>query len=209
MHRQPVLHQDSREAAASLPFPLFYCYKKLSEPMKSKSLISVLTLSALVALSGCAMEDGSRYRSDVYSANSVNRVQAVETIEIVYMAPAQVAVNVSRDRDQAKTVGMILGAIAGAAIGNHGHHSTSSRVMGGLAGGALGNLAGGAVGDSTAQEFVDGVQLTYRGKDGRLYQSAQVGNLCEYRLGSAILVAPSQGESRIQPNNPGGCGKAK
>ena len=177
--------------------------------MKKKSLISVLTLATVVALSGCAMEDGSRYRSDVYSANSVNRVQAVETIEIVYMAPAQVAVPVSRDRDRAQMTGMILGAIAGAALGNHGHHSTSSRVMGGLAGGALGNLAGSAVGDRTADEFVDGVQLTYRGKDGRLYQSAQVGNLCEYRLGSAIMVSPSAGESRIQPNNPGGCGTKK
>ncbi len=175
--------------------------------MTNKFSICVIALAAASVLAGCAVEDGTRYRSDVYSAGSVNRVQAVETIEIVYMAPAQVAVPVSGDKDRAQMTGMILGAIAGAALGNHGHHSTSSRVMGGLAGGALGNLAGSAVGDRTSSEFVDGVQLTYRGKDGRLYQSAQVGNLCEYKLGSAIMVSPSQGESRIQPNNPGGCAK--
>lgn len=177
--------------------------------MFKKTLLCTGVLALTLTMAGCAMEDGTRYRSDVYSAGSVNRVQAVETVEIVYISPAQVEVPVSGDRDRAQMTGMILGAIAGAAIGNHGHHSTSSRVMGGLAGGALGNLAGQAIGDRSSNEFVDGVQLTYRGKDGRLYQSAQVGNLCEYRLGTAMLVAPRQGDARIQPNNPGGCGTGK
>ena len=200
----------------SLPHltPHFYvanpcCFMDLKKKMFKKTLLCASTLAFTLAMTGCVVEDGNRYRSDVYSANAVNRVQAVETVEIVYISPAQVAVPTSGDKDRAQMAGMILGAIAGAAIGNHGHHSTSSRVMGGLAGGALGNLAGQAVGDRTSNDFVDGVQLTFRGKDGRLYQSAQVGNVCEFRLGTAMLVSPNQGDARIQPNNPGGCVKSK
>lgn len=177
--------------------------------MFKKTLLFTTVLAMVATMTGCAMEDGNRYRADVYSANTVNLLQAVEMVEIIDIEPAQVAVPVSGDRDRAQMAGMILGAIAGAAIGNHGHHTGASRIMGGLAGGALGNLAGGVVGDRTANEFVDGVQLTFRGKDGRLYQSAQVGQVCEYRFGPARLVAPQDGQSRIQPNNPGGCVNTK
>ena len=102
--------------------------------------------------------------------------------------------------------GPAVGAIAGAAIGNHNNHSTSSRVLGGLAGGAIGGLAGDAVGGS-GTTYVDGVQLVYRSSDGQVYQSTQVGRICEYKLGSAIMASSRSGETRIQPNNPYGCGK--
>ena len=85
-------------------------------------------------------------------------------------------------------------------------HSTSSRVLGGLAGGAIGGLAGDAVGGS-GTTYVDGVQLVYRSSDGQVYQSTQVGRICEYKLGSAIMASSRSGETRIQPNNPYGCGK--
>lgn len=170
--------------------------------MKAKLAISAALVAALLA--GCAT-DGSMYRSDVYTAGQVNQMQEVRTVEIIAVQSARVAVGNTEDRTDARNIGMILGAIAGAAIGNHNNHSTSSRVMGGLAGGALGSIAGQGVGGSR-QELVNGVQITFR--DGnKLYNSAQVGQVCEFKTGTAIMVSQSPTETRIQPNNPYGCPK--
>jgi len=103
--------------------------------------------------------------------------------------------------------GAILGAIAGAAIGNHNNHSTSARVMGGLAGGAVGGLAGDAVGGSSSTSYTDGVQIVFRTASGKVLQSAQVGRPCEFKTGTAVMVSPTPNEARIQPNNPYGCGR--
>ncbi len=184
----------------------------------------------------------------------VNQAQEVKTVEIIAINPAQVAVSNAESGDRARAAGAILGAIAGAAIGNHNNHSTSSRVLGGLAGGAiggsnaesgdraraagailgaiagaaignhnnhstssrvLGGLAGGAIGGmvgdaatgATGTAYVDGVQLVYRAPNGKIYQSAQVGRLCEFKTGPAVMVSPRANETRIQPNNPYGCAR--
>ena len=184
-----------------------------NKAMPQKKLLVIGLFSLTVALSGCAT-DGNYYRSDVYSSSQVNQAQRVNTVEIIAINPAQVAVNNSENSDRARATGAILGAIAGAAIGNHNNHSTSSRVLGGLAGGAIGGLAGGAIGGLAGDAvggpgttYVDGVQLVYRSSDGQIYQSTQVGRICEYKLGSAIMASSRSGETRIQPNNPYGCGK--
>lgn len=170
--------------------------------MKAKLALCAAFTAALLA--GCAT-DGSMYRSDVYTAGQVNQMQEVRTVEIIAVQSARVAVGNTEDRTDARNIGMILGAIAGAAIGNHNNHSTSARVMGGLAGGALGGIAGQSVGGNR-QELVNGVQITFR--DGnKLYNSAQVGQVCEFKTGTAIMVSQSPTETRIQPNNPYGCPK--
>ena len=103
-----------------------------NKAMPQKKLLVIGLFSLTVALSGCAT-DGNYYRSDVYSSSQVNQAQRVNTVEIIAINPAQVAVNNSENSDRARATGAILGAIAGAAIGNHNNHSTSSRVLGGLA----------------------------------------------------------------------------
>lgn len=172
--------------------------------MRNKFLPLTLLCAALIA-SGCAANSGRQYRADVYNPAAVNRAQEVKTVEIIAIQPAQVVVDNSESRRDSQTVGAILGAIAGAAIGNHGNHSTSSRVMGGLAGGAVGGLAGSALSDR--QEYVNGVQLVYKLPDGRVMQSTQVGEMCEFRTGTAIMASGKAGETRIQPNNPYGCNR--
>ena len=168
--------------------------------MKAKLAMTAAISAALLA--GCAT-DGSMYRSDVYTTGQLNQMQEVRTVEIIAVQSARVAVGNTEDRADARNIGMILGAIAGAAIGNHNHHSTSSRVMGGLAGGALGGIAGQSVGGSR-QELVNGVQLIYRIGD-KMYNSTQVGQACEFKTGTAIMVSQTPTETRIQPNNPYGC----
>ena len=166
-----------------------------------------LALAAAVAslvLAGCA-NDGRYYRSDTYAASAVNQAQQVRAVEILSIGTAKVAVSNTDNRSDAKTIGTVLGAIAGVAIGSHNNHDTTGRVLGGLAGGALGNLAGGAVaGDRT--NYVDGVQLTFR-YNNKLYNSAQVGRVCEFKPGLAVMISTTPTETRIQPNNPGGCGE--
>ena len=155
--------------------------------MQKKVSVIALSLAAALALAGCA-NDGTRYRADTYYAGQVNQVQEVNTVQII-------------------AVNAILGAIAGAAIGNHNNHSTSSRVMGGLAGGAVGGLAGDAVGGSSSTSYTDGVQIVFRTASGKVLQSAQVGRPCEFKTGTAVMVSPPPNEARIQPNNPYGCGR--
>ena len=157
--------------------------------MTKKLLLPAMLVSAALA-TGCA-SDGSLYRSDVYTAPMVNQAQEVKTVEIIAVVPARVAVTNSDNRTDARNVGMLLGAIAGAVIANQGSHSTSNKIAGGLAGGGR-------------QELVNGVQITFR--DGnRMFNSAQVGQVCEFKTGTAIMVSPSPNETRIQPNNPYGC----
>ena len=169
--------------------------------MTKKLLLPAMLASAALA-TGCA-SDGSLYRSDVYTAPMVNQAQEVKTVEIIAVVPARVAVTNSDNRTDARNVGMLLGAIAGVVIANQGSHSTSNKIAGGLAGGAIGGLAGQAAGGGR-QELVNGVQITFR--DGnRMFNSAQVGQVCEFKTGTAIMVSPSPNETRIQPNNPYGC----
>ncbi len=171
--------------------------------MKTKLSMAVVTACAIV-IGGCA-NNGDLYRSDVYHAGQVNQAQEVKTVNIIAIGPARVAVNNTENSDTAANVGMVLGAIAGAAIAGHNHHHTSNRVVGGVAGGALGHLAGSAVGGPTTT-MVNGVQLTYR-IGNKIFNSAQVGQPCEYKVGLAIMVSPAPNETRIQPNNPYGCGQ--
>lgn len=176
-----------------------------NKAMPQKKLLVIGLFSLTVALSGCAT-DGNYYRSDVYSSSQVNQAQRVNTVEIIAINPAQVAVNNSENSDRARATAPSSGA-----IGRRRHRQSQQpldlvRVLGGLAGGAIGGLAGDAVGGS-GTTYVDGVQLVYRSSDGQVYQSTQVGRICEYKLGSAIMASSRSGETRIQPNNPYGCGK--
>ena len=85
-----------------------------NKAMPQKKLLVIGLFSLTVALSGCAT-DGNYYRSDVYSTRQVNQAQRVNTVEIIAINPAQVAVNNSENSDRARATGAILGAIAGAA----------------------------------------------------------------------------------------------
>ena len=65
------------------------------------------TVSALV-LAGCA-NDGSVYRSDVYSTAQVNQAQEVKVVRIISVMPARVAVRNTSERSEGGQVGAILG----------------------------------------------------------------------------------------------------
>ena len=69
---------------------------------------------------------------------------------------------------------------------------------------AFGRVDHGQAAGGGRQELVNGVQITFR--DGnRMFNSAQVGQVCEFKTGTAIMVSPSPNETRILRNNPYGC----
>lgn len=166
--------------------------------MQKKVSVIALSLAAALALAGCA-NDGTRYRADTYYAGQVNQVQEVNTVQIIAVNAARVAVPNDDNRDTARMTGAILGAIAGAAIGNHNNHSTSSRVMGGLAGGAVGGLAGDAVGGSSSTSYTDGVQIVFRTASGKVLQSAQVAVPANSRPARPLWCRPRPTKRAFSP----------
>jgi outer membrane lipoprotein SlyB len=162
----------------------------------------VLLAASAVVFADC-QATGEQYRSDVYAANQVNQAQQVQTVELLAIQPAKIAVDNSSDQTTSQVVGGVIGGILGAVIGNAvDHHGSAGTNLGAVAGVALGAAAGGQV--SGGQSFVPGVQLTFK-INGRIFNSAQVGQICEYRPGPALMVSTSPTSTRIQPNNPGGC----
>ena len=158
--------------------------------IKTKLLVPAV---ALFALAGC-QTNGDMYRSDVYGSNQVNQAQQVQTVEIIAIQPARVAVNNQSDRNVSQMVGTALGGILGAVIGNQvTHHRDSGTAIGAIAGAA-----------SPQNSLVDGVQLTFK-MNGRIFNSAQVGQMCEFKYGPAIMTSTGPTSTRIQPNNPYGC----
>ena len=167
--------------------------------VKTKLLVPAV---ALFALAGC-QTNGDMYRSDVYGSNQVNQAQQVQTVEIIAIQPARVAVNNQSDRNVSQMVGTALGGILGAVIGNQvTHHRDSGTAIGAIAGAALG--AAGSSAASPQNSLVDGVQLTFK-MNGRIFNSAQVGQMCEFKYGPAIMTSTGPTSTRIQPNNPYGC----
>ena len=160
----------------------------------NKKIAACGALSAALLLAGCA-NDGTAYRSDVYWAGQVNQAQEVKTVQIIAVMPARITVDNRRDRNDSATMGTILGALAGAAVGAVVSDSPDAVVAGkGMSG--------------RSENFVEGVQITFR-YDNKIFNSAQVGRVCEYKTGTAIMVSPAPNETRIQPNNPYGCGTSK
>ena len=127
----------------------------------------------------------------------------MQTVEIIAIQPARVAVNNQSDRNVSQMVGTALGGILGAVIGNQvTHHRDSGTAIGAIAGAALG--AAGSSAASPQNSLVDGVQLTFK-MNGRIFNSAQVGQMCEFKYGPAIMTSTGPTNTRIQPNNPYGC----
>jgi outer membrane lipoprotein SlyB len=158
-----------------------------------RKLATILTSASL--LSACAT--GANLQSNVYRADQVNQRQEAKVISVLAVLPAKVEVNNQQAQQTAQVVGGLLGALAGTAIANNvGHHSLGGNMFGGAAGGGLGYVAGSMVPGTT---LVDGVSLTYV-EDGQTLNSAQVGKLCEFQPGKAIVISTGANETRIQPN---------
>ena len=157
----------------------------------SKILVSALAVSVLT-LTGCA--SGDQYKANVYRQGQVNQAQAAKMVQIMAINPAKIEVDNSQGKQAAQIGGAILGALLGGVAGNNSNNVAAGAVAGGVVGAAAGTM----VSDKT---LVDGVQLTYV-ENNRMLSSAQVGKMCEFKLGTALGISTGYStETRIQPNN--------
>lgn len=162
-----------------------------------KAITNTITALSLTLLLSACTATGENYRADVYKSSQVNKMQEVKTVEIISVLPARVEVSNAEAKQRSQIGAGLIGAVAGGVIGsNTGKNSGNNTIIGGALGGAAGAAAGSMVSDNV---LVEGVSLTYR-YEGKAYNSAQVGSVCEYKLGAAILVSQTENETRIQPN---------
>ena len=157
---------------------------------------NIIVISTLIALSGCAAT-GENLKGNVYKAGQVNTAQNARTIKITAVLPAQIEVDNSKQQKQAMIAGGALGALAGGLAGGFGGIGTAGTVGTTLGGGALGVGAGSMVSDKV---LVEGVSIAYL-ENGKMFTSAQVGKLCEFRPNAtALIISTGPNETRIQPN---------
>jgi len=162
----------------------------------TKAIWPVVALCVSSLVSGC-QATGENLGSNVYHADQVNSRQEAKTITIVAIMPAKVEIDNSKQKKTAQTIGLILGAVAGAAVGHSlGDQSATNMTIGAAGGAAAGAAAGSMVDDKV---LVDGVSITYN-DSGKIFSSAQVGKMCEYVPGLAVVIATNASETRIQPN---------
>ena len=152
----------------------------------------VVAGASVLALSACA-QPGANLQANVYQANQVNQAQRAEVVDVLAVLPAKIEVSNAQEKAGAQVFGALLGAAAGAALGGH---FGGAAVGGALAGGAAGAVGGSLV---PGQTLVAGVSLTYTYK-GETLNSAQVGQLCQFKPGNAIMVSTGPSSTRIQPN---------
>ena len=168
--------------------------------MKRKPMMKnfLCLTTSLALLSACQPATGEQYESNVYEAGEVNQEQDARTVKILAVMPAKVQVENKKQRKTAQLVGGVLGALGGALAGNQSNKYRSEATLGGAAGGgAIGATAGGVLVDEKV--LVDGVSITYV-DNGKTKNSAQVGKLCQFIQGTAVLITTKSKETRIQPN---------
>ena len=163
-----------------------------------KKTLSIITIASLI-LSGCAAT-GEQYQANVYKAGQTNQAQNAVAIKILSVLPAKIEVSNESNRKAAEVSGAVIGGLLGAVVGNKVGKRTDDRGSATLIGGGAGAAAGGAAGSLVSStSLVDGVNITYNLK-GKLLNSAQVGRMCEFTKGDALLVNTQYNETRIQPN---------
>ena len=160
--------------------------------MKTQKIIVILSI---IAMTGCAAT-GQNLKGNVYKAGQINTAQAARGIKILKLMPAQIEVDNTQQKHQAEVAGGVLGALAGGLGGGFGGIGVGGTVATTAAGGAIGVAAGSLVSDKV---LVEGVTIAYS-ENASMFTSTQVGILCEYKLGDAVVISTAQNETRVQSN---------
>lgn len=157
-----------------------------------------LSASTFLLLASC-QQPGADMGANVYQADQVNQSQNAQMINILSLSPARVEVSNAQNQHTAEVVGGLLGAVGGGLLGN----SLSNRYTAGgdtVAGAAVGGVGGAAAGSLVpGQVLVPGVTIGYT-EAGALHTSTQVGQMCEFKFGAALIVSTQANETRVQPN---------
>ncbi len=156
-----------------------------------------VAISGFALLTGC-QQPGADLGANVYDASQVNQSQDAKEITILSLSPAQIKVSNAQNQQTAQAVGGILGAVGGGLLGSHIGSGDAANTLGGAALGGIGGAAAGSLVSSTA--LVPGVTIGYT-EDGTLHTSTQVGKMCDFKFGAALVVMTQANETRVQPNS--------
>jgi outer membrane lipoprotein SlyB len=159
--------------------------------------ISFLILATL--LTACKTPTGENLASNVYSTDQVNQKQESKTIEIIAISPAKIKMENKENKQAAQLLGGLAGGIGGGILGHNvsDKYDKEGAVIGGVGGAAIGATAATALVDG--EVLVDAVTLSYI-HDEKTLSSTQVGKICEFKQGTALMIITQANETRIQPN---------
>ncbi|MDD2705336.1 MAG: hypothetical protein PHU07_08395 [Acidocella sp.] len=158
---------------------------------------SFITISGFLLLSAC-QQPGANLAANVYQADQVNQSQNAKVINILSLSPAKIEVSNTQNQRTAQVAGGILGAVAGGLVGANVGGGNVGTGLGGAALGGIGGAAAGSLVPSTS--LVDGVTIGYT-EDGSIHTSTQVGEVCQFKEGQALVIITQQNETRVQPNS--------
>lgn len=156
--------------------------------MKIRSIIAAI---AFAFTAGCATNESSQ--SNYYTADEANQQLKSELVTVLVVMPARLEVDNTRNADNAKKAGALLGALAGAYLG-----SQHDDIGGGLVAGGVSGAVGGSIVSST--KIIDGVSVTYQ-MDDEHFTAIQSGKVCQFTVNAkTLLITGQDGKTRIQPN---------
>jgi outer membrane lipoprotein SlyB len=164
--------------------------------MRLTKYISLVAISGFASLTAC-QQPGADLAANVYQADQVNQSQDAKIINILALSPAKVEVSNAQNEHTAQVVGGLLGAVGGGLLGGNIGSGGAGHVV---AGAALGGVGGAAAGSLVpGQVLVSGVTIGYT-EAGALHTSTQVGEMCQFKMGQAMVVTTQANETRVQPN---------
>lgn len=155
----------------------------------------ITVIGGALCLTACA-QPGVQDEANVYQADQVNQSQNAKIITILSLSPARIEVSNTQNQRDAQIAGGLLGALGSGLLG--GELGTVGTGLGGAALGGIGGAAAGSLVNGKA--LVPGVTIGYT-EDGQLHTSTEVGKMCEFQLGQALVVSTSPTETRVQPNS--------
>lgn len=152
---------------------------------------SIITAIAFAFTAGCATNESSQ--SNYYTADEANQQLKSELVTVLVVMPARLEVDNTRNADNAKKAGGLLGALAGAYLS-----SQHDNIGAGLVAGGAGGTVGGSIVSSA--KIIDGVSVTYQ-MDDEHFTAIQSGKVCQFIINAkTLLITGQDGKTRIQPN---------
>lgn len=146
-----------------------------------KKYLPILSLSAVLTLSGCVDAYNSLPSEQVYNANQIGQAQTTYFATLLSVKPVIIQGDTSPLVDVAATA---LGALAGAQIGG-GSGKVAGAIVGGLAAGYGADTATGQLNKT------QGVQLTVKLDSGRVLTFVQKGNPNNFKVGQRVQLIES------------------
>ncbi len=159
-------------------------------------MLKGLSITLSIALLVACVDPATQHGANVFDTSDLNSRQEAKIINIVSLEQGKVKV----DNRTNKEAAAVFGAIAGALLG-------STKDSGHAAGGAL---LGGAVGEGLvpSETLVDGVKILYS-EGGQILTSVQIGKMCQFATGPALVVITRKNETRVQSNAATPCVKGQ